>query len=269
MIEEMLDNGNAFCSLCETAVAETTPEEIDAASTELPEPILFKCLQLICGICLNEGISHQHCPACSQERNCTGFEVTLRPAQTLPLSKLPEMSPTEIPTKVMALLTSLKDAKLGEKRSVALFLIRRHKILLTWQPSIIFSYWTYTLDLIESVIKDAAIFYTRIDGKISANNRAIAIQMFQEDPEIQVILVSITCGGAGYETNILLVLSVANFLTQIRLDLTAGSIVYLMEPQWNPMIEEQAICRAHRIGQKKAVKTIRYRIRDSFEEVPS
>ncbi|PVH85120.1 hypothetical protein DL98DRAFT_451840 [Cadophora sp. DSE1049] len=96
-------------------------------------------------------------------------------------------------------------------------------------------------------IKDAAIFYTRIDGKISANHRATAIQRFQEDPDIQVILVSITCGGAG-------------------LDLTAGSTVYLMEPQWNPMIEEQAICRAHRIGQKKAVKTIRYRIRDSFEE---
>ncbi|KAH8588455.1 SNF2 family N-terminal domain-containing protein [Bisporella sp. PMI_857] len=227
-IEEMLENGTAFCSLCDTSVAETMPEELDASSMELPDPILFNCLQLICGLCLNQGIRHDQCPTCSQERNCTGTEVTLAPAQPLVPSKLPKMSPAEIPTKVKALLTSLKGAKLGDK-------------------SVIFSYWTYTLDLIESVIKDAAIFYTRIDGKMSANKRPIAIQRFQEDPDIQVILVSITCGGAG-------------------LDLSAGSTVYLMEPQWNPMIEEQALCRVHRIGQKKAVKTIRYRIRGSFEE---
>lgn len=70
---------------------------------------------------------------------------------------------------------------------------------------------------------------------------------FQQDPDIQVILVSITCGGAG-------------------LDLTAASRAYLLEPQWNPMIEEQAMCRIYRMGQKKDVTTIRYRIRDSFEE---
>jgi len=52
-----------------------------------------------------------------------------------------------------------------------------------------------------------------------------------------------------------------------RLDLTAASVAYLLEPQWNPMMEEQALCRIHRLGQKKEVKTIRYRIRGSFEEV--
>lgn len=44
-------------------------------------------------------------------------------------------------------------------------------------------------------------------------------------------------------------------------------MAYLLEPQWNPMMEEQALCRIHRLGQKKEVKTIRYRIRGSFEEV--
>ncbi|KAH8749034.1 hypothetical protein BGZ57DRAFT_755538, partial [Hyaloscypha finlandica] len=51
------------------------------------------------------------------------------------------------------------------------------------------------------------------------------------------------------------------------LDLTAASVAYLLEPQWNPMLEEQALCRIHRLGQAKEVKTIRYRIRGSFEEV--
>ena len=40
-----------------------------------------------------------------------------------------------------------------------------------------------------------------------------------------------------------------------------------MEPQWNPMLEEQALDRVHRIGQTKPVITIRYIIKDSFEEV--
>jgi hypothetical protein len=39
-----------------------------------------------------------------------------------------------------------------------------------------------------------------------------------------------------------------------------------MEPQWNPMMEEQALCRVHRMGQKKEVTTIRYRMNNSFEE---
>ena len=54
---------------------------------------------------------------------------------------------------------------------------------------------------------------------------------------------------------------------QYRLDLTAASRVYLLEPQWNPMIEEQALSRVHRMGQRKDVKVVRYIMRDSFEEV--
>lgn len=52
-----------------------------------------------------------------------------------------------------------------------------------------------------------------------------------------------------------------------RLDLTAASTAYLLEPQWNPMIEEQALCRIHRMGQTKEVRTVRFRIKNSFEEV--
>lgn len=40
-----------------------------------------------------------------------------------------------------------------------------------------------------------------------------------------------------------------------------------MEPQWNPMMEEQALCRVYRMGQKKDVTIVRYRMRDSFESV--
>jgi hypothetical protein len=51
------------------------------------------------------------------------------------------------------------------------------------------------------------------------------------------------------------------------LDLTAASRVHLMEPQWNPMAEEQALDRVHRIGQRKKVIAIRYIVSSSIEEV--
>ena len=40
-----------------------------------------------------------------------------------------------------------------------------------------------------------------------------------------------------------------------------------MEPQWNPMVEDQALDRVHRIGQTKEVTTIRYIVRNTIEEV--
>jgi hypothetical protein len=52
-----------------------------------------------------------------------------------------------------------------------------------------------------------------------------------------------------------------------RLDLTAASRVHLMEPQWNPMAEEQALDRIYRLGQTRDVVAIRYIVRDSIEEV--
>lgn len=48
-----------------------------------------------------------------------------------------------------------------------------------------------------------------------------------------------------------------------------ASHVHLMEPQYNPMLEEQALARVHRIGQMQPVTTIRYVIRNSYEEVSS
>ena len=52
-----------------------------------------------------------------------------------------------------------------------------------------------------------------------------------------------------------------------RLDLTAASRVHLLEPQWNPSLEDQAFARVHRLGQTRPVTTIRYVMENSFEEV--
>ncbi|KAI9640654.1 hypothetical protein NHQ30_010958 [Ciborinia camelliae] len=148
-------------------------------------------------------------------------------------------------TKIKALIADLDKHNPTEKRSQSIFKPLKTVPKLTFD-SVIFSYWTHTLDLVQLMLKDR-VQYTRIDGNMTLSKRNEALQAFKCNDSVRVILVSITCGGAG-------------------LDLTTGSRAYLLEPQWNPMIEEQALCRVHRVGQQKNVTTIRYLMRDSFEE---
>lgn len=55
--------------------------------------------------------------------------------------------------------------------------------------------------------------------------------------------------------------------SDFRLDLSAASRAYLMEPHWNPSVEQQALARIYRMGQTRPVTTIRYVMKDSFEDV--
>ncbi|XP_076935137.1 DNA repair protein RAD5B-like [Bidens hawaiensis] len=52
----------------------------------------------------------------------------------------------------------------------------------------------------------------------------------------------------------------------VGLNLTAASNVFLMDPWWNPAVEEQAIMRIHRIGQKRTVCVRRFIVKDTVEE---
>lgn len=112
---------------------------------------------------------------------------------------------------------------------------------------VVFSYWTSTLDAIEQVLNQSGISLSRYDGRLSRIKRSEVLTSFNINPSIRVILVSISCGGQG-------------------LDLTAANHAFLVEPQWNPMLEEQAMARVHRLGQKKAVHLVRLVMQDTWEE---
>ncbi|CAB4431103.1 unnamed protein product [Rhizophagus irregularis] len=96
--------------------------------------------------------------------------------------------------------------------------------------SVVFSQWTSFLDLIEIAFKDANVKFVRFDGKMFRNQREEAVNNFNNDPEIKVLLISLKCGSLG-------------------LNLTAANQCFLMDPWWNPSIEDQAIDRIYRIGQ--------------------
>ena len=113
--------------------------------------------------------------------------------------------------------------------------------------SVVFSGWTRTLDIIQTQLRSKSIRCLRLDGKLTSTSRSKVLRTFRSDPDVKVLLATITCGGLG-------------------LDMTAASRAYIMEPQWNPMSEAQALDRIHRIGQTKEVETVRYVIEGSLEQ---
>jgi SNF2 family DNA or RNA helicase len=82
---------------------------------------------------------------------------------------------------------------------------------------------------------------------MSRDARQKALDTFAKDPSVHNILVSIGAGGLG-------------------LNLTNANKVYMMEPQFNPAAEAQAVDRVHRMGQKRPVTILRFIMDGSFEE---
>ena len=114
--------------------------------------------------------------------------------------------------------------------------------------SVVFSSWTKTFDLIQPVLISRSIRCVRLDGSLSTAGREKVLRAFRDNPGIAVLLATITCGGIG-------------------LNLTAATRAYIVEPQWNPMSESQALDRIHRLGQQHEVHMTRYIIRGTWEEV--
>jgi superfamily II DNA or RNA helicase len=111
--------------------------------------------------------------------------------------------------------------------------------------ALVFSQWTGLLDLVEPHLQTANIRFTRLDG--STRDRGAVVGEFQSDDGPPVMLVSLKAGGTG-------------------LNLTAADHVFLLDPWWNPAVEDQAADRAHRIGQDRPVMVYRMVAKDTVEE---
>ncbi|KAH7396861.1 SNF2 family N-terminal domain-containing protein [Phaeosphaeria sp. MPI-PUGE-AT-0046c] len=112
---------------------------------------------------------------------------------------------------------------------------------------IVFSQFTSMLDLIEPFLKRQGYNYTRYDGKMRNDLREASLDRLRNDARTRVLLCSLKCGSLG-------------------LNLTAASRVVIMEPFWNPFVEEQAIDRVHRLNQTVDVTVYRLSIHNSVEE---
>jgi len=108
--------------------------------------------------------------------------------------------------------------------------------------TLVFSQWTSMLDLIQAALPMRTL---RLDG--STRDRAGVVAEFQSPAGPPVFLLSLKAGGTG-------------------LNLTAADYVFHTDPWWNPAVEDQAVDRAHRIGQDKPVLSVRLIAEDTVEE---
>ncbi|CAM0911077.1 unnamed protein product [Alopecurus aequalis] len=113
--------------------------------------------------------------------------------------------------------------------------------------AIVFSQWTGMLDLLELSLNSNLIQYRRLDGTMSLNSRDKAVKEFNTDPEVRVMIMSLKAGNLG-------------------LNMVAACHVILLDLWWNPYAEDQAIDRAHRIGQTRPVTVSRLTINDTVED---
>ncbi len=113
--------------------------------------------------------------------------------------------------------------------------------------ALVFSQFLGMLGLIKEELEKQDIPYVYFDGSTSSTDREKAIQSFQNDETCRVFLISLKAGGVG-------------------LNLTAADYVYIVDPWWNPAVEQQAIDRTHRIGQTKNIFAYRLICKDTIEE---
>lgn len=114
----------------------------------------------------------------------------------------------------------------------------QHKLL-------IFSQYVQMLDLIEEQLNMRKLHYAKLTG--STKDRASEVEKFKHEKHVRIFLISLRAGGVG-------------------LNLIEADYVYVVDPWWNPAVENQAIDRCYRIGQKKNVIAVRLICKDTIEE---
>ncbi|UNI21751.1 1-phosphatidylinositol 4-kinase [Purpureocillium takamizusanense] len=257
MFALMQDTNNDACIECTKKLNATDGQNLDAENQDDILGYMTPCFHVLCRSCVRgyheraralliPGQSAGPCPVCNSHVRLELVELRRDdvdaehdgPAKSKAKNVRKKIEKYDGPhTKTKALIEDLLKSRAASEANP------------TEPPfkSVVFSGWTSHLDLIELALSAAGISFARLDGTMTRTARTAAMDSFREDNAVEVLLVSIMAGGLG-------------------LNLTAANSVYVMEPQYNPAAEAQAVDRVHRLGQKRPVRTVRYIMRGSFEE---
>ncbi|EUC34822.1 hypothetical protein COCCADRAFT_92479 [Bipolaris zeicola 26-R-13] len=197
--------------------------------------VLTVCHHLICGECLPDFEADLD-ENSEDGRSCCpfcGLRVERSSFVIVPSSDTEnstDLRTTVWPTKLRAILDNVQQQGSSDK-------------------CIVFSAWKTTLDIMAGIFDVASVPYFRIHGSIPASRRSKVLDDFEQSTTVRVLLITLGTGAVG--------------LNKMK----AANIVHIIEPQWNPSIENQAIGRIIRLGQEKTVKIFRYIMKESVEEV--
>jgi SNF2 family DNA or RNA helicase len=137
------------------------------------------------------------------------------------------------------------DPRTGQSAKLDLLAADMEEVAANNRKAIVFSQWVEPLEQIARTLKPFGPL--QYHGKIANKDRQPILDQFKSDPSKHVILMSYGTGSVG-------------------LNLQFTNYVFLFDRWWNPAIEDQAINRAHRLGQKSSVFVSRFVASNTIEE---
>lgn len=207
-------------------------EECPICMDSFRNPMITACAHVFCNECVERVIQEQHkCPMCRNE--LPDISSLVPPAAGLgegdDEAEL-EIDPHVTSSKIEALIKILKASQNAKDTK-----------------TVVFSQWTSFLDVVQAQLERHGLHFTRLDGKMPASRRDGAIRSLDEDPDCKIMLASLSVCSVG-------------------LNLVAANQVILADSWWAPAIEDQAVDRVHRLGQKRKCTVMRLVMEDSVEE---
>ncbi|KAI0753220.1 SNF2 family N-terminal domain-containing protein [Daedaleopsis nitida] len=192
----------------------------------------------LAGLLAGLAISHKDCQVCQtpltaentwQHDYCIDCKDLYQAARKVAADSPSDLPPHSSKTRmIIKILKSIEARGEGEK-------------------TIIFSQFTSMLDLIEPFLRHEKIKFVRYDGSMNKVQRDQSIDNITNCMSTKVILISFKAGSTG-------------------LNLTCCNNVILVDPWWNPALEDQAFDRAHRVGQKRPVNIHKLCVPESVEQ---
>ncbi|KAJ5665096.1 uncharacterized protein N7477_007544 [Penicillium maclennaniae] len=194
------------------------------------DPVITACAHAYCRGCVEQVIERQHkCPLCRADIKDTSSLVS------------PAVDMGESPD------TAVADPNNPSSKIEALMKVLTAQGQAPGTKTVVFSQWTSFLDLVEPHLEKSHIKFVRIDGKMQSVKRDNSINMFSNEPSCTVLLASLSVCSVG-------------------LNLVAANQAILADSWWAPAIEDQALDRVYRLGQKRETTMWRLVIEDSIEE---
>jgi SWI/SNF-related matrix-associated actin-dependent regulator of chromatin subfamily A3 len=196
----------------------------------LEEPVITACAHSFCRGCIEQVIERQHkCPLCRADLKDNTILVS-------PAVELGEDSSNAV-----------ADPNQPSSKIEALIKVLTAKGQAPGTKTVVFSQWTSFLNLIEPQLEQRGIRFVRIDGSMPSIKRDNSINVFTNDPSCVVLLASLNVCSVG-------------------LNLVAANQAILCDSWWAPAIEDQAVDRVYRLGQKRETTVWRLVMEDSVEE---
>ena len=201
-------------------------EECSVCYESLHNPTITSCAHVFGAECIERVIEIQH--KCPMCRGPLQKEDLVQPVIE---EQVPPFDADTSSSKIEALLNILKATRKSNPDN----------------KTVIFSQWTSFLDIVGRQLEKHNFNFCRLDGTMNPANRDKSLSRLENEQSCTIMLASLSVCGVG-------------------LNLVAANQVIMSDSWWAPAIEDQAVDRVHRLGQKKPVTVFRLVMEDSIED---